>query len=228
MTINQESPALKVSRDLELTDEAFGAWWEHLASEDRDEFQHIYQGDEYLARFVCALDYLVLQKVEGDRESLIVLAYWIAAKRFEPDLQADSYTLRNRAVRAWQSDAVQALHDRVRYRSVEQGYVRLTSRLFKLGEEMADAAEGIDVPLKDKRYAADILVRIAQLVNTERAVIRSERTKRGLEKAREALSRSGQDDMTEREISVLVRMAASRLGTDKVLALMGEVESDGG
>jgi hypothetical protein len=93
---------------------------------------------------------------------------------------------------------------------------------------MADAAEGIDVPLKDKRYAADILVRIAQLVNTERAVIRSERTKRGLEKAREALSRSGQDDMTEREISVLVRMAASRLGTDKVLALMGEVESDGG
>lgn len=209
----------------DLPDDAFEAWWSHLATEDRSEFVQIYRGDDILARFVCALDYLALQKVHTNNpEDMFTLAYWIAAKRFEPELELEAQTTRNRAARAWKSDAVQSLYDRVKYRSVRQGSIRLQNKLFELGEKMADAALSID-DLKEQKQAADVLIKIAQLVDAQEQAVRAERTKKGLEKAREALSAAGKEEYSPQVLEAIIKAAREQMGTEKLLALVENVDA---
>lgn len=203
-----------------LTDEQFEAWWSTMPLEDRQEFNFVYGGDDILARFVCALEYLTIQKVKTETaDDYFTLAYYIAAVRYQPALDMADPGLRNRAIRAWKSDAVQALHDRVRYRSVRQGSIRLQNKLFELGEQMLEVALQEETPLKEKRYAADVAIRIAALVNTEEQVVRAERTKRGMESARKALA-GADNEITERELSALIKAGVAQLGPERIKALM--------
>ena len=207
----------------ELTPDQFEAWASHLDPADLAEFTLIYGGDNYLLRFVCAIDYLTLQKVSFPHpDELFTTAYWIAAVAFEPQLDPGSATLRNRALRAWKSDAVQALYDRVRYRSVRQGSIRLQNKLFAIAETLADQAERADADFEQKIEATKALVNVVKLVDMQEAAVRAERTKRGFTAARAALERG--NDMSERELTVMLKAAKTQLGEERFKALTSGAE----
>lgn len=214
----------KLGESLELTDDQFDAWWSRLDPTDRDEFHYIYGGDNYERRFVCAMDYLTIQKVVfAQPVDMFTTAYYIAARRFEPTLDLGNPALTNRAIRCWQSDAVQALFDRVRYRSVRQGSIRVQNKLFTLAEDLAGAALDPAASIKDKVSIGELLIKTAKLVDSQEAAVRAERTKRGLVAAREALA-GKTDQLSDRELEVLVKAATSQLGSAKVLALVSNVD----
>lgn len=212
-----------LSKDYVLTDEQFDAWCDRLENVDKQEFFSIYGGDTYTLRFVCALDYLTLQKVQFAQPiDMFTAAYYIAAKRFEPNLDIGNPALSNRAIRAWRHDAVQVLFDRVRYRSVRQGSIRVQNKLFTLAEDLADAAQS-NIPVNDKVSIANLLVKTVKLVDVQEQAIRAERTKRGLVAAREALAGTS-EQLSERELTVLLKAAKSQLGTQKFAALVSNVD----
>lgn len=215
-----------LNKQFELTSDQFMAWVNHLDSADLAEFTLILGGDDYLLRFVCALDYLTLQKVQfAHPDDMFTMAYWIAAVFFEPELDPTSPTLRNRALRAWKSDAVQSLYDRVRYRSVRQGSIRMQNKLFTIGNDIAEAAMGTDAPFALKTEAAEVLIKIVKLVDQQEQAVRAERTKKGLQAAREALE--AKSDLSEREVAVLLKAVKSQLGPEKLRALIASVDPDG-
>ena len=212
-------PVPNLVEKLELTDEQFNNWVDRLDPLDREEFLYIYGGDSYQLRFICAIDYLTIQKVHFARpDDLFATAYWLSAVRYEPDLELDNPAVRNRAIRAWKSDAVQALYDRIRYRSVRQGSIRLQNKLFTLVEQMADKAIQED-DLTQKNTVANTLIRVTSLVDTQEQVMRAERTKRGLASARDAMAR-GMDDISERELTAVLKAAKHQLGDERVKALL--------
>jgi hypothetical protein len=172
-----------------LPDEAFVRWWRCLPEEDRGEFISVYGGDNTLARFVCALDYLTIMQARPQSGATIVEAYAIAAS-----VDAGSETARSGASRAWKSDAVQALLDRLRYRSNRQAAARITNKTTVLIEQMLAEAATPEVELKDKANAAKTALAFMRMVSDEDVQERVERTKRGFVKARAELSAS-QDEV---------------------------------
>jgi hypothetical protein len=219
--------ALKVGDTWELTDETFDKWWGMLAEDDRQEFSWLHHGDIILARFVCALDYLIIQKVQAEESHLIQLAYFIAAVRYEPTLTLETPDLRARSVRAWKHDAVQALIDRVRYRDSRNASNRIQGKLVTLLENMIEEAiqGGEGIGLKDKRFAADAAIRFLQVVDFTESRMRSERTKRGIEQARKAFA-NPDEDLGPRELEAFAKVAFKKLGKDKVKALLGDSADD--
>lgn len=214
---------LKVGDTWELSEETFMRWWSMLHEDDRQEFTYLYQGDIVLARFVCALDFLVIQRVQAEEKDLIQLAYWIAASHFEPTLTQDHPDLRARSVRAWQHDAVSSLLDRVRYRAVRSHSNRVQTKLVKLIDLMLEEAMDPESKMKmvDRRHAAESAIRFVQQVDYEENRVRSERTKRGVENARKAMT-SGDNDLSPRELEAFMKTAAKKLGPEKTRALLGE------
>lgn len=212
---------LKVGDTWELSEETFMRWWSMLHEDDRQEFTYLHGGDVVLARFVCALDFLVIQRVQAEEKDLIQLAYWIAASHFEPTLTQDHPDLRARSVRAWKEDAVQSLLDRVRYRAVRSHSNRIQTKLVKLVDLMLEEAMSPEIPIKEKRFAAECAIRFVEQVDYEENRVRSERTKRGVENARKAMT-AGDNDLSPRELEAFMKTAAKKLGPEKTRALLGE------
>jgi hypothetical protein len=172
-----------------------------------------------MLRFVCAIDYLSVQKVRfASPDDLFTTAYWLAAVYFEPGLELENPTLRNRAIRCWKSDSVQALYERVRYRSVRQGSIRLQNKLFVIGDAMADAASDDSIGIKAQRDVAETLIKIVKLVDQQEQTVRAERTKRGLDAARQALEHT--NELSNREYEVLLKAARNSLGAERFKALV--------
>jgi hypothetical protein len=58
-------------------------------------------------------------------------------------------------------------------------------------------------------------------VDYEENRVRSERTKRGVENARKAMT-AGDNDLSPRELEAFMKTAAKKLGPEKTRALLGE------
>ena len=169
---------------------------------------------------MCALDYFHVHKIKFDTpEELFAMSYYVAALPFEPNLHPNNPTLKNRGVRAWRSDAVQALYDRVRYRSARAGSVKLQNKLFELGSAIAEQALEEDTSIEDKQRAINAIAAITKQTDQQEQAMRAERTKKGLERARASLSHGG-EDIPDKELEVLVKAARKQLGDDRVKALM--------
>lgn len=210
----------------------FSRWWGMLAEDDRQEFCWLHGGDTILARFVCALDYLIIQKVQAEEANLIQLAYWIANKPWEPETPLDHPSVRSRAVRAWKHDSVTSLMDRIRYRDSRNAANRIQNKLVGLMEGMLEQATALPemLPdrdgalvstLKDKRFAADVAVRFLQIVDFTESRMRAERTKRGIEQARKAFQ-NPDDDLGPKELEAFAKVVAKKLGPEKMKALAAE------
>jgi hypothetical protein len=201
----------------DLPEAAFHRWWRALPEEDRMEFSVIYQGDETLARFVCALDYLTTMQARAHVGATMVEAYAIAA-----NCEHDSEQARAGAMKAIKHDAVQALLDRLRYRSARQAAARITNRTTLLIEDMLAAAAQDDVPIKDKTLAAKAALSFMKMVSDEDIQERVERTRRGLVKARRELEQGeAVDVLTDEQIALQLRIIQDQIGPDKMKALLG-------
>lgn len=217
----------------DLPSEQFVRWWQMLAEEDRDEFTYLYLGDEILARFVCALDFLIIAKVQGgDQSSLIQLAYHIACKPYpQHRVNLGTTDLRVRATRAYAHDAVQNLLTRVTHRRYLTETIKLRNELtVEALQILRDSAERDDdgkpaVGFKERKYAMDVALHLLEIANDDEAKLRAERTRRGIENARKALANPESETDNPRVMEATVKAIAAKLGKDKVLALMaGEVE----
>jgi hypothetical protein len=214
-----------------LPDEMFLRWWSLLGEDDRSEFTHIYQGDKILGRFVCVLDYLIMQKVQGDKENLYALAYFIAARPFpEHAVSMDNPGIRPRSQRAWEHPAVQTLFERVKYRSTRQIGIRIQNRTaVNLDKVMQDAEEttvgedGVEVPvyeLKDRIAAVSAGMKFIDMVKKEELEVAAQRTKLGLENARKALNPAAQE-MDPKVAEQYLKLAAATVGKKRAKELLG-------
>lgn len=190
-----------------------------LAPEDRDEFTHLHLGDRTLARFVCVLDYLIIQKVSAPDTALYQLAYSIAA-----NIPMESPNLRVRAARAWKHDAVQALIERVRYRSLRQRSVKIENaqllmieRVQKVMMERLDGETVSEETIKSAVAVMGNVTKYLAAVNQEDVKIRSERTRRGLDNARKA--HNEREDLTKRELVALMKAHEDMLPANVKAAL---------
>ncbi len=202
----------------DLPEPAFLRWWRALPEEDRGEFVGVYGGDEVCARFVCALDYLTVMQARPQSGTTITEAYAIAA-----GLPSNSEAARRGAVNVWKNDAVQALLDRLRYRSSRQAAARITNRTTAVIESMlADAAKS-DVPLVEKAKVVSSALAFMRMVSDEDVQERVERTKRGFVNARKALevSKDELEEITPEQAKLHVKILRDQLGEEAFKALVG-------
>lgn len=215
----------------ELPGPLFLKWWGLLAEEDRAEFRFFYQGDEILARFVCVLDYLIMQKVKGDEQGIFCLAYHIAAAPYpEFCVSMDNPAIRNRAAAAWKHPSVQALMDRVKYRATRARILRTENLLARNIEQMLEDSHqtktgenGVEVPaydMKERHFAAMAAIKFMELAQRGEAEVIAMRTKLGLENARKALTRQN-EEVDPKVLEGYVRLAKDTFGEEKMKALLG-------
>lgn len=211
--------AMVVTKDWELTDDVFMKWWSLLAEEDRLEFVHLNRGDTTLARFVCALDFLVMNKIEPNEEKLYQLAYSIAA-----NLPKDDPTLKARSFRAIKEPAFQGLRDRLRHRTVTQNAIRIETKWAAFVEKALDRAMSGVETMEPKELAAvsNMAKEFMQMKNLEESRVRSERTKKAIEKARQAHEKV--DDIGPKEAEAYLKAAIKVLSPAKVLELTSVIE----
>lgn len=234
--IFEQEPERSIADTYDLPADQFVRWWNMLDPTDRDEFRWLYQGDELLARFVCALDLLLIAKIQsGDHASLVQLAYHIASKPYPKHrLELSDADLRIRATRAYNHEAVQSLLERVRARNRYRERLRIENLMLKGAEEMIrDASERDDngnpkYDMKDRKAAMDVGLRIMELTDADQARVQQERTRKGLERARKAALEGDAHDVDDpRVIGATVRAIAAKIGRDKVLQLIaGEAPKD--
>lgn len=217
----------------ELPSEQFIKWWTLIDAEDRDEFQYLHLGDEILARFVCALDYLHIAKVQGgDETSLIQLAYHIACKPYPAHRVAlGTADLRARATRAYAHDAVQNLLTRVRHRRYLIDTIKLRNELTAEAMQLLRDASQRDTDgnpmhsFKQRKDAASVAMDLLKIAAADEAVMRAERSRRGIENARRAMTNPENDSDNPRVMEATIKAISAKLGKDKVLAIMGGTEA---
>jgi hypothetical protein len=157
----------------DLDDAVFLRWWRALPQIDRDEFSRMYEGDELLARFVCALHYMESAQNTALNPGVIVSAYAIAAH-----LRPSEPETRIRAAKAWRSDPVQVLWGRLHQRSAEQAKTRiLNSVSYLLERAIADATESGDY--KERALVASAAIKFAALIEAREAEDRAATRRRG-------------------------------------------------
>lgn len=220
--------ALPLSQTHVLEERAYSAWWNALDAEDRDEFFYIYQGDEILARFVCALDALLLQDPKADGERLIQLAYSIACAPYgQYACPLDHPDLPTRAKKAWEHDAVQTLLERTRWRETRRQYSALVNRVFKATTQLLQDAEARDdegKPLhsiKNRKMALDAATSLVKITADEEATLRAERTRRGLERAKNAL-RGAMEEENPRVRGTMFKALVAKIGPEEAQKLLDE------
>jgi len=217
--------AHNILETMELPEEMFLNWWSLLAEQDRSEFVHFYQGDTILARFVCVLDYLIMQKVQAGQENLFAMAYYIAARPFGEDaVEMGSQSCRTRSQKAWQHPAVEALIERVKFRATRQRVLRIGNLLSRNLETMLEDAHKVDdegnplYGMKERNLAAMASIKYMELAAREEAEIMAIRTKAGLENARKSLA-AGEEEVDPKVLEGYVRLAKSILPADKLKEL---------
>jgi hypothetical protein len=205
----------------DLPEESFLRWWRALPEEDRAEFVGVYGGDNILARFVCALDYLTVMQARPQTGATICEAFAIAA-----GLPTDSQAARQGALQAWEHDSVQALVDRLRYRSNRQAAARITNRTTAVIEAMLREAETGN--LKEKESAAKTALQFMRMVSDEDVQERVERTRRGFVKAREALGtgKNEYENITPEQALLHLKVIRDQLGSEKWHDLLANVDAE--
>lgn len=211
-----------ISEGWQLTDDIFMRWWGLLDEQDRREFTDLNRGDKILARFVCVLDYLLIQKVQAPESSIFQLAYSIAA-----NMPMESPNLRAQAARAWKHDAVQTLVERVRFRSLRQRSVKVENNhlrmLEQLQESIAKRFEKTDElttdDVKDITATLSVVNKYLSQVSNEESARRNDRSARALAKARESL-KSGDNDMSTREFVALFKAHVKDIPDKDLIALL--------
>jgi hypothetical protein len=169
------SPFLSTGARWDLQPEIFARWWQCLPMEDREEFLGIHGGDNTLARFVCAFEYLTTSQGAAPSGSAIITAYAIAAK-----LEPDANDTKIRASKAWRHDAVQQLLDRLRYRGMRQASTRITNSVGFLIEKMVTRSlDPMQASVLDQAAAVKAALAFTKIVADEEALERKERNKRG-------------------------------------------------
>ena len=128
----------------------------------------------------------------------IVLAYAIAA-----GLDPYSSECKIRAAKAWKSDAVQNLIDRLRYRGIRQAGARITNGLTLLLER--SLSEAFDAPLKERTQVMNTALTLMKMMSTEDIAERAERSKRGFVKARGELSGEEELEVTEDQAALYAK-----------------------
>jgi hypothetical protein len=191
-----------------LPEDDFIRWWRCLPEEDRAEFVGVYGGDETLARFVCALDYLTVMQARPQSGQTIVEAYAIAV-----NTDVHSEAARSGATACWKHDAVQALIDRLRYRSARQAAARITNKATFVIESMLKDAENEDV--QTKATAVRTALSFMKMVSDEDIQERAERTKRGFVAARKELSDGDVEVPTPERAALYLKQLRELLGPDK-------------
>jgi hypothetical protein len=147
----------------------------------------------------------------------MVEAYAIAA-----NCEHDSEQARGGAMKAIKHDAVQALLDRLRYRSARQAAARITNRTTLLIEDMLAQAAQDDVPIKDKTLAAKAALSFMKMVSDEDIQERVDRTRRGIIKARKELENGDVVDvLTDEQIALQLKIIQDQIGPEKMKALLG-------
>lgn len=224
-----EGERSSIADTYELPHEKFLRWWQMLDPQDRDEFRWLYQGDELLARFVCALDLLVIARVQsGDQKSLIQLAYHIAAKTYpHRRRELSDPRLREEALQSWNHAAVQSLLERVRSRSRIRERTRIENKVIERLDEMLDdigktsAETGLPLyDMKERKFAVEVALKFMQLGDEDQARIRTERTRKGLEDARKAALETDPEEDSPRVMEATVKAIASKLGKDKIVQML--------
>lgn len=139
-------PAGERGLRLGLDEETFNRWWYHaLLPEDASEFVHLHNGTLEGARFVCALDAMTgidRRALSGD---VITRAY--CAARNLPEAEMRSPKVRYEAQALYDTDAVQELLDRVRYRAGRVAWERIAALTVAKIEDLyarTRSPEGVD------------------------------------------------------------------------------------
>jgi hypothetical protein len=215
------APALPISSTgvlWDLDEGAFLRWWRALPQVDREEFTNNFDGDEILARFVCAIHYLSSVQRQSATPSLIVTAYGIAAR-----LSPNAPETRIRASKAWRADCVQMLLMRLHQRSAEQAKARiLNSATHVIEVGLNDSLLG---DVKDKALMVQAAMKFVKLVNDQEAEERRERQKRGWQKVIDDSKKelSGEVEAPSIEQAKLYqRMLQSSLGPEQYAKLLQE------
>ncbi len=203
-----------------LDQASFGRWWRALPPEDQAEFTSIYGGDEVLARFVCAFDYLTTMQHKPQSNTVIVYAYMLAARL--PDDQLPEAQIR--AAKAWAHDAVQFLIDRLRYRADRQAKSRITNAVTYLIESEISRVMNPEFTHDDPSVTTDQRVKVGQLalsfmklVQREDVADRAERAKRGAVLAAaqlEAAKKADTEEITADSARLYLRMIQNTLGEE--------------
>jgi hypothetical protein len=183
------------------------------------------------------LDYLIMQKVQGEEENIFALAYYIACRPYpEFAVSADSVSCRTRSQKAWQHPATQALMDRVKYRATRSRILRMENIASRNAEKMLEDAhkmvrptdkdgneiDGEDVPaysMKDRNFALMAAVKLMELMQKGEAEITAVRTKLGLENARKALA-AGQEEVDPNVAAGYAKMLLDTVGPEKFAEMM--------
>ena len=204
-------PAPETGARWNLDHDSFVRWWGALVDDDRNEFIYTYGGDIVLARFVAAYDYLVSVEQMTPNGAPIVLAYAIAA-----GIDPETPDAKIRATKAWQHDAVQALIDRLRYRSIRQAGARITNAATLLMEKsLADALTSSDY--KERAAALNSALQLMKIMSGEEVTERAERTKRGMKNARGELGAVGEEINVTPDVAIsYIKAIAAKLGPDAI------------
>ncbi|MGH7749715.1 MAG: hypothetical protein ACREQ5_33860 [Candidatus Dormibacteria bacterium] len=191
-----------------LTEEAFLRWWRALGEDDKAEFVQIYGGNEVLARFVCAYDYLTMMEARSTGTNTIRIAYSIALG-VSPD---DVRVMRGYPI-VWKHDAVQSLLDRLHYRSAKQAAARITNKVTILIENMLVEVSSSD-EIKEKNMAVRTALDFMRQVSDADVQERVERTKRGFQQAREELrlAKTVGEEVTPDQAVLHLSMLKEKLG----------------
>lgn len=200
---------------------SFARWWNALPAEDQAEFTKIYGGDELLARFVCAFDYLTTMQHKPQSNTVIVYAYMIAARLSDDELPQAQI----RAAKAWQHDAVQFLLDKLRYRSARQATARITNAVTHLIEHEISRVMNPEYVGDDQTDVTDTRVKVGnmalafmKLVQREDIAMQAERARRGAQLAtaqlKAAQAEASDAAITEDSGKIYIRMITETLGVE--------------
>lgn len=167
-----------------LTEATFQRWWKSLPQEHRDEFVTIHhgcpQGNLDLARYVCALDHLLIQQSRPQTAGILMDAWALAT-----GANAHDKATAIAAAEAWKHDAVQQLLFRIRDQQSRQAVARI-ERLVTSNLE-ADLAAG-DAKVRGEAMKSSLA--FMRLVEEREARERAAREKRGMERLKEDLDKT--------------------------------------
>lgn len=159
-----------------LTEAVFARWWKSLPQEHRDEFVSVHhgcpQGNTDLARYVCALDHLLIQRKQSQTAGLLMDAWALAT-----GANAHDKATAIAAGEAWQHDAVQQLLFRIRDQQSRQAVARI--------ERLITANLESDLTSEDTKRRTEAMksgLAFMRLVEERETRERDMRAKRGLER----------------------------------------------
>lgn len=159
-----------------LTEIVFHRWWKSIPQEYRDEFVTIHhgtpQGDLALPRFVCALDYLLIQQNKAQTAGILMDAWHLAT-----GANAHDKATAEAVAEAWKHDGVQQLLYRIRDQQSRQAVARI--------ERLVTANLEADLRSDDTKKRTEAMkasLAFMRLVEEREAREREARTKRGLDR----------------------------------------------